>query len=127
MSKGRTWIVTQIQGKKLDHSPLEDKMGMDLPSDMPPDLIADIFSELREDFGNFQPAMNSVETQPEIHVHNLENETSLLLFGDLGIYGDEIEGFSAINKGSFLFNNTDGGFLIFDVRSEEPQLLWERE
>ena len=66
-------------------------MGMDLPKDLPPDVVADIFAEFQEDFGDFQPQMASVAAQPEIHVHNLDEDTSTLLFGDLGIYGDELK------------------------------------
>ena len=73
---------------------------MDLPKDLPPDVVADIFAEFQEDFGDFQPQMASVAAQPEIHVHNLDEDTSTLLFGDLGIYGDEIESFTSSNKGS---------------------------
>ena len=60
--------------KKIDHSPLEDLMGMDLPSDMPPDVLNDIFAGFQDDFGGVQPKMGSVTTQPEIHVHNLDEE-----------------------------------------------------
>ena len=127
LSQGRTWIITQIEGRKLDHSPLEEKMGMDLPKDLPPDVVADIFAEFQDDFGDFQPKMASIAAQPEIHVHNLDEDTSTLLFGDLGIYGDEIEGFTTSNKGSVMFANRDGGIIIFDVRKTEPLLLWERE
>jgi uncharacterized protein YjbI with pentapeptide repeats len=127
LSKGKTWIITQIEGRKLDHSPLEEKMGMDLPKDLPPDVISDIFAEFREDFGDFQPKMASVAAQPEIHIHNLKEDTSTQLFGDLGMYGDEIDLFVTANKGSVLFVNLEGGIIIFDVREKEPLLLWERE
>ena len=127
LSKGNTWLITQVQGRKIDHSPLEDLMGMDLPSDMPPDVLNDIFAEFEDDFRDIQPKMGSITTQPEIHIHNLHEENAIVLFGDLGIYGDEIDHFVPSNKGTVLFVNIEGGFVIFDLYSEEPQILWERE
>ena len=120
-------MVTQIQGRKLDHSPLEDLMGMDLPADMPPDVLNDIFSDFRDDFGDIQPKLGSITTQPEIHIHSLHDDCSTLLFGDLGIYSDDIEHFIPSNKGTVLFTNIEGGFIVFDLSKEEPQILWERE
>ena len=80
-----------------------------------------------KDFGDFQPKMKSVAAQPEIHIHNIKENTSTMLFGDLGMYGDEIDYFVTANKGSVLFVNIEGGIVIFDVRKPEPTLLWERE
>ena len=127
LSKGKTWIITQIQGRKIDHSPLEDMMGMDLPEDMPPDVLQDIFAEFQDDFGEIRPQMGSITTQPEIHVHNLDEDNSIVLFGDLGIYGDEIDYFVPSNKGTVLFVNIEGGLVVFDLYPEEPRILWERE